>query len=164
MKVLVLGYRHFSPFYYIRLIGRVVNDWKMKKKIRLFSVIFGFHPSGQLAGNKQRILSKICLKAHYCLCIVQLLLSCLLKNNWRLLAWLQLMKKQLKDKNLPLDKMICLLSARWQGGWRPKMTWKFFHFSIVNNHILLYTRKPKGLGFFYESQFRFPSSYLATPK
>ena len=131
MKVLVLGYRLFSPFYYIRLIGRVVNDWKMKKKIRLFSVIFGFHPSGQLAGNKQRILSKICLKAHYCLCIVQLLLSCLLKNNWRLLAWLQLMKKQLKDTNLPLDKMIWRRPVTLRGS--PKMTWKYFHSSIVNN-------------------------------
>jgi hypothetical protein len=71
---------------------------------------------------KQSILSKICLRAHYCLCIVQLLLSCLLKNNWRLIAWLQLMKQQFKDKNLSFDKMLCVFSTRWQWGWRPKMT------------------------------------------
>jgi hypothetical protein len=42
-------------------------------------------------------------------------LSCLLKNNLRLIAWLQLMKQQFKDKNLPFDKMLCFLSPRWQG-------------------------------------------------
>ncbi len=30
MKVLVLNYGPFSPYYYRRLIRRVVNDWKMK--------------------------------------------------------------------------------------------------------------------------------------
>ena len=30
MKGLVLDYRHFSPFYYIRFIVWVINDWKMK--------------------------------------------------------------------------------------------------------------------------------------
>jgi hypothetical protein len=69
---------------------------------------------------KQSILSKICLRAHYCLCIVQLLLSCLLKNNWRLIAWLQLMKQQFKDKNLDFDKMLCLFFARWPGVMKVK--------------------------------------------
>jgi hypothetical protein len=74
--------------------------------------------------------------------MVQLLLSFLLKNNWRLISWLQLMKQQFKDRNLPFDKMLCLLSARWKEGgyegqkWQ-KMTFTFFHFSIVNNSALI---------------------------
>jgi len=37
------------------------------------------------------------------------------------------MIQQFKDKNLTFENMLCLFSARWTGGWRPKTT------CIVNN-------------------------------
>jgi|688.fasta_scaffold601493_1 hypothetical protein len=52
MKGLVLDYRHFSPFYYIRLIGPVINDWKMENISSHFLSFLAFIPPGHLAGNR----------------------------------------------------------------------------------------------------------------
>ncbi len=58
MNGLVLDYRSFSPFYYIRLIyWPSYSRLKNEKIFRLFSVIFGLHPPGHLAGNKQTIIN-----------------------------------------------------------------------------------------------------------
>ena len=86
-------------------------------------IICGFWPSSpsHLAGKKHSILSKTRLRAHYCLGISRLLLRWLLKYNFSVIIeeeWYN----DFKDKNLTFDNMLCLFSARWAEGWRPKTT------------------------------------------
>jgi hypothetical protein len=85
-------------------------------------------------------LSKTCLRAHYCLFIVQLVLSYLLKYSWRLITWLQLMKQQFKDKNLPFDNMLCLFSGGMKAKNNKKWPEIFLNFQSLITKLSLITR------------------------
>jgi hypothetical protein len=128
MKGLVLDYRQFSPFYYIRLISRVIYNWKMKN----FQVIFcHFWPSSpcHLADKKQSILSKGKFLSLNCCFInfnkainLQLFFNNQLNTNWTI----QIQQCALRQI---FDKMLCLLLLKcpdhpvsWPGGWRQKRT------------------------------------------
>ncbi len=86
--------------------------------------------------------SKTCLREHNCLCIVVLLLSCLLKYNWRLIIWLKLMKQQFKDKNCPFT--ICCVFSRLGGrGMKTKNNKKWPEIFLIFQSLNPKKQKPE---------------------
>ena len=71
MKILVLSYRNFSPFYDLWLICRDINDWKIRNISGIFFV-FGLHPPGHIAEKKKH---SIFSKGNFCLWNIHIIIS-----------------------------------------------------------------------------------------